>query len=187
MKKYFVHDKALVETSDIGDNSTIWAFVHILKGAKIGINVNICDQCFIENEVVIGDNVTLKCGVYLWDGISIEDDVFIGPGVTFTNDLLPRSKNKEFKQEKTIVKKGASIGANATILGGVSIGEYSMIGAGSVVTKTIPDFALVYGNPGRVGGYICVCARKIDTEKNEFVCLCGRRYEIEEGTVKQKE
>ncbi len=153
MRKYFVHKKALVETKKIGSNSKIWAFVHILPGATIGKNCNICDHCFIENNVKIGNNVTIKNGVYLWDGMNIEDNVFIGPGACFTNDLYPRSKNKNYQQKKTLLKKGCSIGANATILPGITIGQNAMIGAGSVVTKNVPDFALVYGNPARIHVY----------------------------------
>jgi acetyltransferase-like isoleucine patch superfamily enzyme len=154
MKKYFKHQTAIVDSKNIGEESRIWAFVHILPGAKIGKNANICDHCFIENKVVIGDNVTIKSGVYLWDGITIEDNVFIGPAAVFTNDKYPRSKNKNYRQLKTILKKGCSIGANATILPGLTIGRYAMVGAGSVVTQNVPDFAIVYGNPAVLKGYI---------------------------------
>jgi len=150
----YIHPSAIVDTKDIGDESRIWAFVHILKGAKIGKNANICDNCFIENEVLIGDDVTVKCGVYIWDGVTIEDKVFVGPGVTFTNDLFPRSKNKKYKQEKTLLREGCSIGANATILAGVTIGKYAMVGAGSVVTKDVADYELVYGNPAEHKGSV---------------------------------
>lgn len=147
--KYFKHEKSLVETEDIGRNTRIWAFTHVLSKAKIGSDCNICDHVFIENDVVVGDRVTVKCGVQLWDGLRVEDDVFIGPNATFTNDLFPRSK-KEFKLIETRIKRGASIGANATILPGITIGQFSMVGAGAVVTKDVPDKVLVVGNPARV-------------------------------------
>ena len=154
MKKYFRHDQALVESNTIGVGSRIWAFAHILPDAIIGEECNICDHVFIENDVRLGDRVTVKCGVQLWDGTLIEDDVFIGPNATFTNDLFPRSKQypKEFK--KTILRKGCSIGANATILCGIEVGEQAMVGAGSVVTKNVPPRAVVYGNPATVQRYL---------------------------------
>lgn len=183
MADYFVHEKAIVETDTIGKDTTIWAFTHVLKNAKIGSNVNINDHCFVENDVSIGDNVTIKCGVYLWDGIRLEDNVFIGPAAAFTNDLLPRSKNKEYILKQTVVKNGASIGANVTTLAGITIGKYALIGAGSVVTKDVPDFALVYGNPARVKGFVCVCAQKIDIKQASFICICKREYIIEDGKV----
>ncbi len=184
MKKYFVHKNALVETDDIGKDSKIWAFVHILKGAKIGKNANICDHCFIENDVTIGNDVTVKSGVYLWDGIKIEDGVFIGPAAVFTNDLFPRSKNEEYIQKRITLRKGSSIGANATILAGITIGECALIGAGAVVTKDVPNFALAYGNPAVVQGFICICTKRIETKKNRFTCSCGKKYKIIDGAVK---
>lgn len=152
--KYQIHKDALVESNRIGNGVRIWAYTHILKGAVIGKNANICDHCFIENEVIIGDDVTIKCGVYLWDGIIIENNVFIGPAVAFANDSYPRSKNVNYVQEKTILKEGCSIGSNATILPGITIGKYAMIGAGSVVTRDVPDYALVYGNPAQIHGKV---------------------------------
>jgi UDP-2-acetamido-3-amino-2,3-dideoxy-glucuronate N-acetyltransferase len=146
-----IHPQAIVESTQIGDKSRIWAFSHVLSGAKIGRDVNLCDHTFVENDVVIGDRVTVKSGVQLWDGLYIEDDVFIGPNVAFTNDLFPRSKqypNDGFP--KTYIKKGASIGANATILPGLTIGEGAMIGAGAVVTKDVPAYAVVVGNPAQI-------------------------------------
>lgn len=154
MKKVFIHRNALVESKDIGEGTRIWAFVHILKGAQIGKNANICDHCFIESNVIIGDNVTIKSGVYVWDGITIEDSVFIGPAAVFTNDKYPRSKNKKYRQLKTLLKRGCSIGANATILPGLTIGRRAIVGAGAVVTKSVPDFAIVYGNPAIIHGTI---------------------------------
>jgi UDP-2-acetamido-3-amino-2,3-dideoxy-glucuronate N-acetyltransferase len=146
---YFVHNLACVETKNIGCGTRIWAFAHILSGAVIGQDANICDHTFIENDVVVGDRVTIKCGVYLWDGIRLEDDVFVGPNATFTNDKFPRSKQFPDQFPKTIVKKGASIGANATILPGITIGENAMVGAGAVVTHHVPDNCLVIGNPAK--------------------------------------
>jgi len=150
---FFQHPNAIVESNHIGDKTRIWAFVHILPGAQLGEDCNICDHVFIENDVVIGDRVTIKSGVQVWDGIVIEDDVFIGPNATFTNDPFPRSKQYPEQYAKTILKKGASIGANATILPGVAIGRYAMVGAGAVVTNNVPPYAIVYGNPARIRGY----------------------------------
>jgi acetyltransferase-like isoleucine patch superfamily enzyme len=145
-----VHPQAIVESLDIGEQTRIWAFCHVLPGAKIGREVNLCDHTFVENDVIIGDRVTVKSGVQLWDGIRLEDDVFIGPNVTFTNDRFPRSKQYPERFPLTTVKRGASIGANATILPGVTIGEQAMIGAGAVVTKDIPAYAVAVGNPAKV-------------------------------------
>jgi acetyltransferase-like isoleucine patch superfamily enzyme len=150
---FFRHESALVESRAIGAGTRIWAMAHVLPGAIIGKDCNICDQTFIENDVVLGDRVTLKCGVQLWDGTAIEDDVFIGPNATFTNDPYPRSKQYPVEFSKTIVKRGASIGANATLLPGITIGERAMVGAGSVVTHNVPPFAIVAGNPARIIGY----------------------------------
>jgi len=152
MKK--IHELSDVQSSKIGDNTSIWQFCVVLKNAVIGSNTNICSNVLIENDVVIGNNVTIKCGVQVWDGVIIEDNVFVGPNVTFTNDLIPRSKKYPDSFKKTILKKGASIGANSTIIAGVTIGVSSFIGAGSVVTKDIPPYTVWYGNPARHRGYI---------------------------------
>lgn len=149
-----IHPTSDVQSQNIGDNTLIWQFCVILKNAVIGENCNINCNVFIENEVIIGNDVTIKPGVQIWDGITIEDNVFIGPNVTFTNDLIPRSKQYPEKFEKTIIKKGASIGANATIIAGHIIGEYALVGAGSVVTKDIPPYTVWYGNPAELKGYI---------------------------------
>lgn len=149
LNKPFIHKSSDVQTMSIGPETKVWQFCVILPGAKIGSNCNINSHCFIENDVVIGNNVTIKCGVQLWDGIIIEDGVFIGPNATFTNDKYPKSKNVNFELQKTLIKKGASIGANATILCGITIGEGAMIGAGSVVTKDVPAGEIWFGNPAR--------------------------------------
>ncbi len=153
---FFQHDKALVESTLIGDRTRIWAFAHVLPGARIGADCNICDQVFIENDVIIGDRVTIKCGVQIWDGLRLEDDVFVGPNATFTNDLFPRSKVYPESFAQTLVKRGASIGANATILAGLTIGQNAMVGAGAVVTKDVPPNAVVVGNPAQIKGYVNV-------------------------------
>ena len=145
-----VHKLADVQSEKIGAKTVVWQFAVILKGASIGENCNINCHTFIENDVVIGNNVTVKSGVFLWDGIRAEDDVFIGPNATFTNDKYPRSKNYPEEFQTILLCKGCSIGANATILGGVTIGKFSIVGAGSVVTKDVPPFSLVVGNPARV-------------------------------------
>lgn len=144
-----IHESADVKTENIGENTNIWQFCVVFAGAQIGSNCNICAHVLIENDVKIGDNVTVKSGVQLWDGVTLEDGVFIGPNVTFTNDLFPRSKNENWKLSTTVVKKGASIGANATIICGVTIGEGAMVGAGAVVTKDIPAGEVWVGNPAK--------------------------------------
>lgn len=151
---YYKHPQSLVETEAVGRGTTIWAFVHILPGAIVGEDCNICDHCFIEGGVVIGNEVTVKTGVSIWDGVMLQDKVFVGPNAVFTNDLLPRSKNTAYSMQPTLVKRGASIGANATILSGTTIGQYALIGIGAVVTRDVPDYALVYGNPARQHGWV---------------------------------
>ena len=149
----FIHENALLESEQVGDGTRVWAFAHVLPGARIGADCNICDHTFIENDVVIGDRFTLKPGVQLWDGIRIEDDVFVGPNATFTNDPAPRSRQYLDEHPLTVVRRGASIGANATILPGLTIGQYAMVGAGAVVTRSVPPYAVVVGNPARIIRY----------------------------------
>lgn len=150
----FVHPQGLCESEQVGRNTRIWAFAHVLPQAVIGADCNICDHVFIENRVCIGNRVTIKCGVQLWDGITIEDDVFVGPNATFTNDRFPRSKVYPDRFAETRICAGASIGANATILPGLTIGRCAMIGAGAVVTRSVPAHAIVKGNPARITGYV---------------------------------
>jgi len=159
---YFVHPQGICESKKIGDETRIWAFSHVLEGARIGKNCNVCDHVFIENDVIIGDNVTIKCGVQLWDGITIEDNVFIGPNATFANDKFPRSKEYPAQFLKTVIKKHASIGANATILPGITVHENAMVGAGAVVVRSVPLNAIVVGNPARIIGYT-------NTSKNQEI------------------
>lgn len=149
-----IHPLADVQSENIGENTMIWQFCVILKDAVIGDNCNINCHVLVENDVQIGDNVTIKPGVQIWDGVTLEDNVFIGPNVTFTNDLIPRSKKYPEAFAKTVVKKGASIGANATIVAGNTIGENALIGAGSVITKNIPDNTVWFGNPAKQKGTI---------------------------------
>ncbi len=151
---FFRHPQALVESVHVGRGTRVWAFAHILPGAVIGEDCNICDHVFIENDVVVGDRVTVKSGVQLWDGVRLEDDVFVGPNATFTNDLNPRSRQYPAEFARTTVRRGASVGANATLLGGITIGERSMVGAGAVVTRDVPPFGKVMGNPARLRGFV---------------------------------
>ena len=147
---YFRHPQALVESDRVGGGTRIWAFAHVLPGAVIGRDCNICDHVFIENDVVVGDRVTVKCGVQLWDGVTLEDDVFVGPNATFTNDRFPRSKQYPERFPRTVIRAGASIGANATILPGIEIGQGAMVGAGAVVTRNVPPGVVVTGSPARI-------------------------------------
>ena len=152
--KVFVHPLALCETSSVGENTRIWAFAHVLPGATIGKDCSISDHVFIENDVVIGDCVTIKCGVQLWDGLRVADDVFIGPNVTFGNDKYPKSRQHSVKPEETYIGREASIGGGALILQGLRIGARAVVGAGAVVTHDVPTRAVVSGNPARIIGYV---------------------------------
>lgn len=176
------HPTADIQSKNIGEGTNIWQFCVVLSGAVIGDNCNVNCHVFVENDVLIGNNVTIKPGVQIWDGLRIEDDVFIGPNVTFTNDLLPRSKQYPEKFAKTVIKKGASIGANATILAGIEIGEYGMIGAGSVLTRSVEPFTLWYGNPARHRGYVTKTGKVLsldlrDKDGNEYQWIDGAPVE----------
>ena len=167
MGKHFVHELARCESDQIGEDTRIWAYAHVLPGARLGAQCNICDHVFIENDVVLGDRVTVKCGTQLWDGLRVEDDVFIGPNATFANDRFPRSKQYPKVFAKTVLCHDASIGANATILPGLTIGQNAMVGAGAVVTRSVPANAIVTGNPARITGYVNASAPA--NERRAFV------------------
>jgi UDP-2-acetamido-3-amino-2,3-dideoxy-glucuronate N-acetyltransferase len=160
---FFVHPQALVETKEIGARTRVWAFAHVMAGARLGSDCNICDHAFVESGVVLGNNVTVKNGVAIWHGVTIEDDVFLGPNCVLTNDPNPRAyiKKGEDTLTETLIRSHATIGANATIVCGVTIGHYAFIGAGATVIRSIPDFALVVGNPARQTGWMCVCAHRL--------------------------
>jgi len=188
---YFKHQTAVVESDNIGEGTKIWHFAHVRKGAKIGENCVVGKSAYIDVAVEIGNGVKIQNFVSVYNGVIIEDDVLIGPSVTFTNDLYPRAFSwDENKITPTVVKKGASIGANSTIVCGVVIGEYAMVGAGSVVTNIVPPFGLVYGNPGELKGFVCYCGRKLQdkekgSEKVIFKCpRCGKEVEIDREIYK---
>lgn len=162
-ERFFRHPSAIVESTRIGARTRVWAFAHILPDAVVGEDCNICDHVFIENDVIVGNRVTIKCGVQLWDGVRIEDDVFIGPNATFTNDPFPRSRKPPEKFAQTLVRHGASIGANATILSGLTIGGGAMVGAGAVVTHDVPANAVVAGNPAQILGYADTDVHQLDS------------------------
>lgn len=168
----YIDPTSCVQSVTIGEDTKIWQFCVVLGRAVIGKNCNINSHCFIENDVVLGDNVTVKCGVQLWDGLRVGNDVFIGPNVTFTNDMYPRSKHYPPEFLKTTLERGVSIGANATILCGITIGQYAMIGAGSVVTKDVPPYTLWYGNPARFHRYVCSCGGTVGD--NGICNNCGK-------------
>jgi UDP-2-acetamido-3-amino-2,3-dideoxy-glucuronate N-acetyltransferase len=171
----FVHPNALCESENVGPRTRVWAFAHIMPGAIVGADCNICDHAFIESGAKIGDRVTVKNNVLLWDKVTVEDEVFLGPNAVFTNDLTPRVAFKKAPEDfvPTLVRRGASIGANVTIVCGLTIGEQAMIGAGSVVTRDVPSHALMVGNPARRIGWSCVCGRKLG---DDLACTCGRHY-----------
>jgi acetyltransferase-like isoleucine patch superfamily enzyme/CheY-like chemotaxis protein len=188
VRAYFAHPKALIdERVLIGQGTRVWAFAHVLSGAILGEDCNICDHTFIEGGVRIGHRVTVKCGVFLWDGLTIEDDVFIGPGAMFTNDSRPRSKRHLKTYPQTVLKQGCSLGAGSTTLPGIIIGRWAMVGAGSIVTHDVPDYALVVGSPARWRAWVCRCGEKLFPTSGRLLgCTCGRSYEqIAEYEVKE--
>src|SRR5262245_56273859 len=171
-----VHERALVETDEIGSGTRVWAFAQVMSGARVGSDCNICGHAFIEQGAVIGDRVTVKNNVQVWDGVTIEDDVFLGTNATLTNDPNPRAAIKKSREQlsKTVVRRGATVGANATIVCGITVGEFAFVGAGAVVTRDVGAYSLVVGNPARPIGWICVCGSRLP---DDLRCdSCGRRY-----------
>lgn len=179
----FIHKLAEVQSNQIGAETSIWQFAVVLKGAVIGKNCNINCHTFIENDVVIGNNVTVKSGVFLWDGIVVEDDVFIGPNATFVNDKSPRSKKYPDSFQNTLIKKGATVGANATIIGGIVLGKYSLIGAGAVVTKSVPDHAMVYGNPAIITGWVDEMGNKLEYSGDFWIATDGKKFSVKNNQL----
>ncbi len=178
MSKYFVHESSYVdEPCEIGDGTKIWHFSHIMSGCKIGERCNIGQNAVVSPDVVLGNNVKIQNNVSVYTGVICEDDVFLGPSCVFTNVINPRShivRKSEYR--KTLLKKGSSVGANATIVCGHTIGKYALVGAGSVVTKDVPDYAIVTGNPARIKGYVCACGEKLNFGENTAQCKCGKKY-----------
>ena len=183
-QSYFVHPKALVETQKIGKGTRIWAFAHVMKDAVIGEDCNICDHAFIESNVEIGDGVTIKNGVAIWDGVTLGSHVFVGPNAVFTNDLNPRAEVKKGHDQfvRTRVADGASIGANATIVCGITIGRYAFIGAGTVVIRDVPAYALMVGNPARQIGSMCECG---ETLPESLICICGKQFQPSDNGLRK--
>lgn len=185
-KRYYAHPTAVIDSPvEIGEGTKIWHFCHIMAGAKIGKNCVIGQNVFIASGAILGNNIKVQNNVSIYDGVILEDDVFCGPSMVFTNVFNPRSfisRKKEFRQ--TLVKRGATIGANATVICGNTIGQYAFIGAGSVVTKDVPDYALVYGNPGKVKGWVCQCAEEIVFHSGKAICKsCGKKYKKDQNGV----
>lgn len=180
----YIHTHALIDAgATIGARTRVWAFAHVLSGAVIGIDCNICDHTFIEGKVVLGNRVTVKCGVYLWDGVTAEDNVFIGPAAVFTNDLKPRSRHYSNTLAQTFLKEGCSIGANSTVVAGITVGKWSLVGAGSVVTRNVLDYSAIWGNPARFRYWICQCTEKMSfDDSDKFVCRCGKIYQLNNET-----
>lgn len=172
----FVHPQGLCESSEVGEGTRVWAFAHVMKGAVVGSDCNVGGGAFIEAGAVVGDRVTIKNHVLVWDKVTVEDDVFLGPNAVFTNDMNPRAAFKKPAGAflPTRVRRGASIGANATIVCGTTVGEGSFVGAGSVVTRDVPSYAVVVGNPAQRIGWMCACGERL---ANDLRCRCGRAYE----------
>jgi acetyltransferase-like isoleucine patch superfamily enzyme len=180
----FKHRLSLVESLSIGRGTRVWAWAHVMEGARLGAECNIGEHCFIEKGAVLGDRVTVKNGVAVWEGVTAEDDVFIGPNAVLTNDLRPRSKVYHAVATPTLLKRGASIGANATIVCGITIGAYAMVGAGAVVTRDVPAHGMVIGNPARLAGHVCRCGARLRFRLRAATCKsCRRHYVVSRGRL----
>lgn len=178
MQTYFAHSHALVESETIGEGTRIWAFAHVMSGAVIGSHCNVGDHAFIESGARVGNNVTIKNSVSIWDGVTLEDNVFVGPNAVFTNDMNPRSEVKKSPAQllATVVRSGATIGANATVVCGITIGRYAFLGAGTVVLRNVPAYAMMVGNPARRIAFMCECGERLP---ETLACACGRQYQLQ--------
>ena len=183
MAGFFQHPLALVESKEIGEGTRIWAWAHVMDGAAIGRDCNVGEHCFVERGARLGDRVTVKNGVAVWEGVVVEDDVFLGPSAVLTNDPLPRSRNPDFRAVATTLARGCSIGANATVLCGLRVGSWALVGAAALVTRDVPDHALVVGQPARPVGWVCRCAKKLEFSDGAARCSCGRGYRLRDGAV----
>jgi len=183
---HFIHENAKAETDQIGEKTLIWSWTHVQRNVVIGKNCKIGEHCFIENGVKVGNNVVIKNGISLWTGTVVEDDVFLGPHAVFTNERFPRSGFRK-DWESIRILQGATIGAGAVILPGVTVGQFATVGAGAVVTRDVPEHALFFGNPARIQGWMCICGLKlnIDESGDMAACTCGERYKVIRDTCRR--
>ena len=190
MPEYYLHSSSIVDQgAEIGQGTKIWHFCHVMPGARIGQNCNLGQNVFIGSGVIIGNGVKIQNNVSVYSGVTLEDDVFLGPSMVFTNVINPRSHLKrQDEYQATLVRRGATIGANATIICGITLGEYAFIGAGSVVTRDIPAYALAYGNPARLHGWMCQCGHALKFHPDVGTVItrctqCGQRFQKETGSI----